>query len=309
MTTTRAVVGSVLLVLGVTVFIVFPTVGSTQPGPYVPPGPVFGDLTIEGDDRTPGSTVTFVGDGFAPNSPVEASLTANRGGAIVLTVDGTADSAGEARVDVLLAETIHPAPYTAKLRGQTADASLVEWSSQLIVVAPEPTPQVECAGRPATIVGTAGDDILRGTSRADVIAGLAGNDEITGLAGDDVICAGPGADIVRGGAGADQILGQGGRDSLRGNGGNDDISGGGANDRIWGGKGADDLAGGKGSDRIKGNGGADTIRGGSKADTLWGGSGRDNLRGNGGPDDLRGGKGSDRCRGGGGADELSSCER
>ncbi len=63
-----------------------------------------------------------------------------------------------------------------------------------------------CDGRAATIVGTAGDDVLQGTAAADVIAGLGGNDQIRGGAGDDVICGGDGADTLRGEAGDDVLL-------------------------------------------------------------------------------------------------------
>jgi len=51
-----------------------------------------------------------------------------------------------------------------------------------------------CNGRPATIVGTPGNDRLEGTAGDDVIAGLGGNDRLTGLDGDDVLCGGPGDD-------------------------------------------------------------------------------------------------------------------
>jgi Ca2+-binding RTX toxin-like protein len=51
-----------------------------------------------------------------------------------------------------------------------------------------------CAGRPATIVGTAGTDHIKGTPGPDVIAGLGGPDRIDGLGGDDVLCGGRGED-------------------------------------------------------------------------------------------------------------------
>ncbi len=91
-----------------------------------------------------------------------------------------------------------------------------------------------CAGRSATIVGTAGRDVLRGTPRPDVIVALAGADVVKGAGGDDVVCAGGGADRVRGGAG---------------------------NDRLAGGRGRDLLLGGAGRDRLIGGPGADVARG------------------------------------------------
>jgi Ca2+-binding RTX toxin-like protein len=70
-----------------------------------------------------------------------------------------------------------------------------------------------CQGRPATIVGTPGDDVLRGTPRADVIVARAGDDIVKGLGGDDLVCGGDGADRIQGGAGDDRLFGQ--RDAIR----------------------------------------------------------------------------------------------
>src|SRR5207249_11458563 len=44
-----------------------------------------------------------------------------------------------------------------------------------------------CFGKPATILGTEGDDNLTGTAGADVIIGLGGNDTINGAGGGDLI--------------------------------------------------------------------------------------------------------------------------
>jgi len=83
-----------------------------------------------------------------------------------------------------------------------------------------------CKGRSATIVGTAGDNLLVGTPGRDVIAALGGKDKVSGLAGKDLICGGKGKDTLKGGKGKDKLLGQGGRDSLRGGGGKDVCTGG-----------------------------------------------------------------------------------
>jgi Ca2+-binding RTX toxin-like protein len=56
---------------------------------------------------------------------------------------------------------------------------------------------VTCAGRPATIVGTAAGDVLVGTAGSDVIAAQGGDDLVRGRGGDDRICGGYGSDSLR----------------------------------------------------------------------------------------------------------------
>ena len=91
-----------------------------------------------------------------------------------------------------------------------------------------------CAGKPATIVGTVNEEIVRGTQGSDVIAALEGS---------DVVRAGNGNDIVCGGTGKDELEGQGGRDKLFGEDGKDELDGGaGKGDKCNGGKGKDDAA-------------------------------------------------------------------
>ena len=179
-----------------------------------------------------------------------------------------------------------------------------------------------------TIVGTAGDDILRGTPGPDVICGLAGDDTIYGLDGSDVIVGGAGNDTVHGGGGndrlwggpgGDKLYGDAGGDTLHGGSGSDTLSGGSESDLLWGGPGGDKLYGDAGSDTLFGGLGDDTLRSGSGTDSLWGGPGDDDLVGNhvlrGGPGDdmlrggtrgdvLWGGPGDDTLYGGGGRDRL-----
>ncbi len=100
-------------------------------------------------------------------------------------------------------------------------------------------PSVMCGGLRATLVGTAGNDVLRGTNGADVIAGLGGNDVITGRGGNDVICGGKGKDKLKGDAGADVLYGDAGRDNLVGGGGKDVLDGGTGRDVCNGGKAKD----------------------------------------------------------------------
>jgi uncharacterized delta-60 repeat protein len=97
---------------------------------------------------------------------------------------------------------------------------------------PPPPAVLRCAGRSATIVGTAGRDRLRGTSRADVIVALGGNDRVIGRGGNDVVCGGAGDDRLSGGAGRDVLRGEQGRDRLLGGSGRDRLVGGPGRDRV-----------------------------------------------------------------------------
>jgi uncharacterized delta-60 repeat protein len=94
----------------------------------------------------------------------------------------------------------------------------------------EPAPVRRCAGKRATIVGTARGETLRGTAGADVIVALAGNDRVLGRGARDVVCGGAGNDRLNGGRGRDALSGGAGRDSL---------IGGPAKDRCTGGRGRD----------------------------------------------------------------------
>lgn len=109
-----------------------------------------------------------------------------------------------------------------------------------------------CAGRRPTIMGTAGDDLLRGTPGNDIIHGLDGNDVIRGFGGDDILCGGRGADRIYGGPGNDRLYGGPGRDRLQGGQGNDFLQGGKGRDSLFGGPGINRLNGGMGNDRCVG---------------------------------------------------------
>jgi hypothetical protein len=69
-----------------------------------------------------------------------------------------------------------------------------------------------CKGSAATIVGTAGSDVLRGTPGDDVIAGLGGDDRLRGRGGDDLLCGNAGDDRLGGGRGGDSCYGGAGAD-------------------------------------------------------------------------------------------------
>jgi Ca2+-binding RTX toxin-like protein len=136
------------------------------------------------------------------------------------------------------------------------------------------------------------------------IIGSGGNDTLKGGAENDFILAGSGFDVVTGGAGDDFITGNAGNDSLSGDDGDDTIIGGSGRDTLAGGRDADVLRGASGTDAIHGGDGADQIRGGGGRDVLDGEDGTDALVGGAGRDDLAGGIGDDTLTGGGGDDSL-----
>ena len=83
----------------------------------------------------------------------------------------------------------------------------------------------DARGRVATIVGTAGDDVLVGDHRRDVIVGLGGDDRSAALGGDDLCAAARAPTRSDGGAGDDLLLGGLGAGVLSGGAGDDRLIG------------------------------------------------------------------------------------
>lgn len=117
-----------------------------------------------------------------------------------------------------------------------------------------------CAGKPATVLGTGGDDRLVGTVGDDVVLARGGRDVVHTFRGHDLVCAGRGADVVRSGVWADRVFGNAGSDRLIGGGGADRLRGNRGADRLLGRAGSDNLAGGSGLDVCRGNRGRDAAR-------------------------------------------------
>jgi Ca2+-binding RTX toxin-like protein len=201
-----------------------------------------------------------------------------------------------------------------------------------------------CHGRRAEIVGTDGNDVLRGTPERDVIFGGGGDDEILGSLGNDLLCGGIGSDLIHGGRGNDELDGGNDTDRVVGDLGDDKATGGpGEADEVAGSLGIDILNGGPGEyDLVHGDYGYDRMDGGpgstdiaSFATAIAGGRGagvwvslqkhrargdghdrlyrlesiegsafHDTLIGSKGDNRLNGGPGEDTLRGGGGIDEL-----
>lgn len=145
-------------------------------------------------------------------------------------------------------------------------------------------PPYRCFGEVATIVGTAGDDVLTGRADTDdVIVGLGGNDRISGMGDDDTfensqasdrLCGGPGADGVIGGIGEDRLDGGPGDDRVDGSYSYDWIAQGGpGNDRM---EDCDNEYSGS-ARRMLGGPGDDRLCSDSRSVRMFGGSGNDVL--------------------------------
>jgi outer membrane protein assembly factor BamB len=66
---------------------------------------------------------------------------------------------------------------------------------------------LRCKGKPATVIGTARRNKLKGSRFADAIVGLKGNDSLSGGKGKDLLCGGKGRDACSGGKGRDRAKG------------------------------------------------------------------------------------------------------
>lgn len=155
-----------------------------------------------------------------------------------------------------------------------ASAAVLFGSLFLLVPASRSAPPPKCDGRAATIVGTAGDDVITGTKHRDVIAALGGDDVIDGGGGADTICGGDGTDTVAyasatGGVVAD--LGAGSATT------------GGVTDRLLA---IENLVGTSSADSLVGDANANVLTGGAGDDDLVGGGGLDTADFSGAPGGL-----------------------
>jgi Ca2+-binding RTX toxin-like protein len=137
--------------------------------------------------------------------------------------------------------------------------------------------RLSCFGKPATLVGTPGDDELFGSSD-DVVVGLGGNDRLSG----GIVCGGAGHDSLSGaeqwvsskldgGYGDDIIRGDlGPSDVLLGGAGNDYLTD--SNDTDWEDEwdpGTDVMKGGPGNDHIVSTSGLNLVYGNAGDDRIY----------------------------------------
>ncbi|MCK6405225.1 MAG: cadherin domain-containing protein, partial [Rhodocyclaceae bacterium] len=176
---------------------------------------------------------------------------------------------------------------------------------------------------PMLVVGTSGDDILKGGSGDDLFIGGAGNDLLQGNGGDDTLEGGDGDDLLGDPAGDDTLVGGDGNDTyvVRNLGQLVSEVDGHGTDRIASFLDAFDLStilaiedleyrgagnfhglGNFKGNQIEGGNGQDTANGGAGSDTLDGGGGDDRLEGGADNDIVDGGTGDNLIDGGDGTD-------
>ena len=232
------------------------------------------------------------------------------GGAGADTLDGGANgSAGDTIAYTGSAEGVRVNLVTAEATGGDAEGDVIM--------------NVE------NIIGSAGNDWLRGDSNDNTLTGLAGDDTlIGGGGGNDTLIGGAGDDTLNGGEGDDMLTGGAGADTITGGPGVDTISYAGSDEAVdirlrtghaSGGHAEGDeyamvenVIGSSHDDRLAGDnrpegastGGDNTLSGGGGDDEIYGGSGGDTLNGDAGDDALYGGAGGDTLNGGAGDDML-----
>jgi len=120
------------------------------------------------------------------------------------------------------------------------------------------------------VIGTNGDDQVRGSSVSNTIQGGAGDDTIYGIDGINVLQGGTDDDSIYGGVGVDTIEGGDGNDILQGGANDDTILGGAGDDEInkLEGAGDDSIDAGAGNDTVYSGNGSNIITGGDDIDTL-----------------------------------------
>lgn len=269
------------------------TPGSGEPG--VPAGVA---LTPTSSTNEPGENSTYVATVSDGNGdPVEgANVTwTEEGQGEFVSQEATTDENGQAQAVVSSTQegdqTITATTEECGAGFTCSDSSTQTWANNAC-------PGFENDPR-NQVVGTSGNDTLRGTDGNDIICGLGGKDTLIGDSGNDLLLGGGANDILRG---------NGGADDLRSGAGEDTLAGGGGNDKMKGQSDDDILSGGGGNDAMRGNGGKDVIRGRGGNDSLFGNGGRDSLNGGRGDDRIDGGAGRDTCVAGGGRDRITRCE-
>ncbi len=299
------------------------------------------NLFFEGSDRADNVVFEESGGDVTVRLPRIGGLAMNTAVMVFESIDGDVTAFGNDGHDSISAADL-PATIDAFLYGGKSSDTLVGGSGNDHLdggdfysdALPPATSDIDRAGD--SLVGGAGDDVLKGHEGGDTLRGGAGDDTIEGGAHADLIVfsdSDGGDDNVDGGTGNNDLLyfsnyNQGvevnlsldtmepvsTQNSLRlmlsdvegvvGSAFDDTITGDDAADIIYGRGGNDTIDGGDGNDSIWGGSGTDSLIGGEGNDTLDGGAGNDTLAGGNDNDNLVGGEGDDSLRGEAGDDDV-----
>jgi uncharacterized delta-60 repeat protein len=205
------------------------------------------DLLIDSSDH---ALITSLGGNAFTLTRYEAGIGRLKAGPGTAVLDQSVlDVAGTARGDTIDLEA-HPTTLEVMIEGERFDFNVGSINT-IMVHSGAGNDLVTLSGDVlgAYILGSAGDDTLRGGDNNDTLTGADGNDQLFG------------------GAGNDRLNGNGGSDLLSGDSGNDRLYGGGNGDSLFGGSGTDRLYGESGNDYLKGDRGADRLDGGSGSDS------------------------------------------
>ncbi len=237
---------------------------------------------LGGNDSLIGGTGNDTFNGGAGTDTADYSA---RTDALVLNIDGQADSGGAGETDTIATdvEVVQGGSGDDKITGSAGNESLLG------------------NGGNDTLVGGGGDDDLHGGAGIDTVDyteynGRYDTTDVTNVnqvSLDDVANDGMyqnGVQVEHDNVHSDveNVIGWDGKDLITGSdqanyidarGGNDTIDGMGGNDTILGGDGDDSISGGEGDDVLLGQDGTDTVSGGNGNDTIDGGAGSDSLSG------------------------------
>ena len=158
-----------------------------------PPPPV--------DTNPPDTTITVgpADKSSVNSSTVEFQFTSNEGGSTFQCLVDSFQGSYSACVSPLTLHDLAKGTHTFLVRAVDAAGNKDQTPAYRGFLVDAQPDGPSCLGKPVTITGTEGDDVITGTDGNDVIMSLGGNDQIDAGVGSDYICTGDGNDVVTGG--------------------------------------------------------------------------------------------------------------
>ena len=193
------------------------------------------DRRVVADAVPPGSHVAIPVTVELSPAALPAMLGRSDHATLTMSASGGFTSAVQGSLSISTVGRDTPSPSSASattaeaiaLPAECAAAGLDTGSATVVTLGPSEQIWTAPAGAgPLVVIGTDGDDTIRGGDAPDCIVGGGGNDTADGSGGADVLVGGTGADALTGGAGDDRLYGGADHDALTGGDGADLIDGG-----------------------------------------------------------------------------------